>query len=410
MLQTHSPAHSTLPRQKGDYFPSEVTYAHSPRVFGLDFLRAAAILFVLVAHGTDLLMPFAPWWFAYFGHGGFYGVELFFVLSGFLIGTILVRSGSTLGEPNRVAIFYIRRWFRTLPLFWLFLGVHIILEHLLRNHHMSYSEIAQQGLFLRNLAALRITFFPESWSLAVEEWFYLIFPAALWLGLQTTRRFDRVLLSVALAFFLFSTIARMISAPHAYATWTEWQRKIVIYRFDGLMLGVFAAWVSQRFGNSWRNYRWLCAIIGLALLIAMYATLWTFSGQRLKWSADTYFARTFRFSLVSLGFALLLPIASLWKVANETLFTTVVRRIALWSYALYLVGLPLLQLFGRYIPLEWKMSLSSAVLIFSLQVGAFFLVSASLYRFYESRCTHLREKVAPLVADLGKRARRTNSG
>ena len=177
------------------------------------------------------------------------------------------------------------------------------------------------------------------------------------------------------------------------------------------MLGVFAAWVSQRFGNSWRNYRWLCAIIGLALLIAMYATLWTFSGSATKMERRDVFARTFRFSLVSLGFALLLPIASLWKVAKRnSLYYRCPPNCSFWFTPLYLVRLPLLQLFGRYIPLEWKMSLSSAVLILKLQVGAFFLVSASLYRFYESRCTHLREKVAPLVADLGKRARRTNSG
>jgi len=405
MPQTLVPSrHEARAQSVEDHFPSEVTYAHSPRVFGLDFLRALAILFVLVAHGTGLLMPFVPWWFGFFGHGGFYGVELFFVLSGFLIGTILVRSGSELGKPDRVAVFYIRRWFRTLPLFWLFLGVHTMLELLLRNRHMSSLMIAQHGFFLRNLFALHITFFPESWSLAVEEWFYLLFPASLWLGLQVTRRFDRVLLSVALAFFLFSTIGRMVSAPHAYATWTEWQRKIVIYRFDSLMLGVFAAWVSQRFANYWRHYRWICAFIGLTLLVAMYATLWTFADQQLKWSADTYFARTFRFSLVSLGFALLLPVSSLWKLKRETVFSTITRRIALWSYALYLVHLPLIQLIRHYVPESWKASFFPALLLFSLQVAAFSLISALLYRFFESRCTHLREKIAPFISTLSKHA------
>jgi Acyltransferase family len=120
--------HEARAQSVEDHFPSKVTYTHSPRVFGLDFLRALAILFVLVAHGTGLLMPFVPWWFAFFGHGGFYGVELFFVLSGFLIGTILVRSGSELGKPDHVAVFYIRRRFRTPPLFWLFLGVHTAVE------------------------------------------------------------------------------------------------------------------------------------------------------------------------------------------------------------------------------------------------------------------------------------------
>jgi hypothetical protein len=49
--------------------------AFPPRVCRLDFLRALAIFFVLVAHGTGLLMLFVPWWFGFFSHGGFYGVE-----------------------------------------------------------------------------------------------------------------------------------------------------------------------------------------------------------------------------------------------------------------------------------------------------------------------------------------------
>ncbi len=165
---------------------------------------------------------------------GFYGVELFFALSGFLIGNLLIRVGSALTQPDRLVTFYIRRWFRTLPLFWLFIGFQILLELGLRRHHLSYSEIVQHALFLRNFNALKITFFPESWSLAIEEWFYLLFPALLWLGLRVVSRFNIAFLSVAAIFFLFSTIARMIEAPHAYAHWPDWQRELVILRFDAI--------------------------------------------------------------------------------------------------------------------------------------------------------------------------------
>ena len=381
-------------------FPSEITYRHSARVFGLDFLRAAAILSVFIAHSIGVLMPHLPWWFVFCGHGGFYGVELFFVLSGFLIGTILIRSGTDLCQPDRIATFYIRRWFRTLPLFWLFLCINVAIEYALRSHYVNSAEIWSHGFFLRNLTTLRMTFFPESWSLAIEEWFYLLFPAALWLALRFDRRFDRAFLTVAIAFFLFSTIGRMVTSPHAYATWTEWQRKVAILRFDSLMIGVFGAWIATRYPSVWRRHTKLLALAGAILLIAMYAWLWKFVDHQVQWSADAYFARTFRFTLVSLGFALLLPAASDWSLKRENIFSTNIRRIALWSYALYLVHLPVIALFQQYWPKQWSASALQASVTFLLQVGCAITVSALLYRFFESRCTHLRETVAPIVTDI----------
>lgn len=379
-------------------FPPKITGAPSPRVFGLDLLRALAILGVVFAHDFALLYAHLPWWFGSLGHGGFYGVELFFVLSGFLIGRILIRNDSDLGQTANVAVFYIRRWFRTLPLFWLFLIVNVLLELLVRDHRLSVSEIASHGFFVRNFAAFHFTFFPESWSLAVEEWFYILFPAALWLGLRIWKRFDPAFLLVAAFFFTFSTVARMISAPTPNATWSEWQRMIVIYRFDALMTGVFAAWLSIRCRNFWRARRWFCAGIGLVLLLAMYATLWKIRGHHLEFGDDNYFARTFRFNCVSLGFALLLPLASQWRLARETFLSTGIRRIALWSYALYLVHLPVFQMATRYFLTGWKTSAPQAFASFLLQIAASVAISALLYRFYESRCTHLREKAAPAVA------------
>jgi peptidoglycan/LPS O-acetylase OafA/YrhL len=89
------------PKARGgteEMFPSRVTHVHSPPVFGLDFLRALAIGAVVVAHGFSFLMPHLPWWYGFLGHSGFYGVELFFALSGFLIGNLLIRAGSALAQ------------------------------------------------------------------------------------------------------------------------------------------------------------------------------------------------------------------------------------------------------------------------------------------------------------------------
>jgi peptidoglycan/LPS O-acetylase OafA/YrhL len=374
------------------------------RVFGLDLLRAVAIMGVVCAHGFVVLYPHLVGVLGIFGHGGFYGVELFFVLSGFLIGQILIRQGSALGRAANVAVFYVRRWFRTLPLFFLFLGINVWLELQFRQHRVGFSETLSHGFFLGNLTGFHMSFFPESWSLAIEEWFYLLFPAALWLGLKMSKRFDVAFLSAAFAFFTFSTVARMLAAHDPAATWSEALRMVVIYRFDALMIGMFSAWISVRCPVRWHKHQLLCALAGVALLIAMYSTLWKMENHHLAFGDDSYFARSFRFTLVSLGFALLLPWASDWKLTKENSCSTAIRRIALWSYGLYLVHLPVFSIVTEVVFRDSSKSLPRALSSFTLQIGGAIALSALLYRFFESRCTRLREKAAPAVAGFFPRA------
>ena len=137
----------------------------------------------------------------------------------------------------------------------------------------------------------------------------------------------------------------------------------------------------------------------------MYATLWKIENGHLAFGDDNFFARTFRFTLVSLGFALLLPWASAWRLAGENFASTSVRKIALWSYSLYLVHLPVFVLVSRAgLGGDAPMSLPVALLSFALQIGGAILLSALLYRFFESPCTRLREKAGPAVARIFARS------
>jgi len=365
------------------------------RIFGLDLLRAAAILSVLFAHLFAVLYPHVPW-LGLLGHGGFFGVELFFVLSGFLIGQILIREGAELGRGAALPSFYLRRWFRTLPLFWLLVVLNVLLDRWQQGSRLAASDVLGHALFVRNFAAPGLMFLPESWSLAVEEWFYLLFPAALWLALRVSRRADLAFLVTAATFYAFSTVARLVVAPQPAMTW-EWLRTVVIYRFDALMIGMVAAWVAARFPGGWRRWAVACAVGGLVLVVAMYATLWRIEGNWVANGADSFFARTWRFNLISLGFALLLPAAAEWRLARETWLSRPVRRIALWSYAIYLVQYPVERFVMPRCFSGWQASAWQAWSLFFTLIGAAIAVSAFLHHVYEAPCTRLRERAVPAL-------------
>src|SRR5262249_13567018 len=117
----------TFPRRGMQHCPimaSEPTSSEE-RVFGLDLMRAIAIALVLVCHSWALSdVP------SYWGEGiasvlGVLGVELFFVLSGFLIGNILLRQFEHGVDVGEMFSFWRRRWFRTLPAYYLYLLINI---------------------------------------------------------------------------------------------------------------------------------------------------------------------------------------------------------------------------------------------------------------------------------------------
>jgi len=317
---------------------------------------------------------------------GFLGVELFFVLSGFLIGGIILRSfGDSPGRKN-LKSFWIRRWFRTLPNYYLFLLVNWLFFP--ANGH-SLRASSSYLLFLQNLAWPAPSFFNESWSLAIEEWFYLVFPILL-VAASKIRREKRFAVAASLgALFLFSTLARFAAVGIWNPSFDAGVRKVVVFRFDALMLGVLAAFVRAYRPAAWIRLR------GAGLAAG------TLFGSVVAWSyyaldRDTsLFSRTLLFTLASLSVFCFLPWLDSWESA-EGPAARAVRNISLWSYSLYLCNIPvqhvLTKVFGDPRLAGAPLSLMKPQALAAAFVGLSILLSALCYRYFEKPAMNLRDR------------------
>jgi len=350
------------------------------RVFGLDFTRAVAISLVLFTHASFFLAPLKPDFEPLF-MVGYLGVDLFFALSGFLIGGILIHSaGRGTGWVGR---FWARRWLRTLPNYYLFLLINAALYLWIERqwpHALSYV------FFVQNLAWPHPLFFPEAWSLALEEVFYLLAPLSMLLFLPLVRRRWQTV-SVLCAALAAALLYRTLYVIDVNPSWHEGVRKVSLIRLDAIGYGVLAVYVCKAYALDLRSRRWLAVAGAVGLAVAWLVYLAT--------TIDTSLvARTLLFAIVSASFAALLPLAAVWEEpAWPPRAIAAVRQLALWSYALYLTHLPIMRVI-------YKLDLAPSNLLGCVAIAVVFaalaIASAALvYRGFERPILALRDRWVP---------------
>ncbi|WP_322053974.1 acyltransferase family protein [Paraburkholderia bannensis] len=236
------------------------------RNFGLDVVRTCAILPVMAEHFFQIALHQPPSWL---WPAGGWGVSLFFVLSGFLIGGIILRNFEPGMAFSGAKVFYQRRWMRTIPLYWTFLGISV------------FTSIAGFGLapevnvkcllyipFLQNLAwPLPAGWYQESWSLAVEEWFYLLFPL-LFIAIPFASTRARVI-GVAAVMTFVSVFLRILVFVKTGNT-TEALQSIVFLKLDGIAAGIFSVLLWQRCSQAIRSQKGFLCTVGILGSIACY--------------------------------------------------------------------------------------------------------------------------------------------
>lgn len=162
---------------------SHATYARTEIFSSLDGLRFLCIAAVLWHHS-----PLMSAWDLTLSSRGHLGVHMFFVLSGFLITTLLLREMRGTGQINLLA-FYWRRALRILPVYILVVAVAVFYDVVIKGNTQSLSLLPYYLTFLSNyLNVPDIPFLAPTWSLAVEEQYYLLWPLLLvvlpfrWIG------------------------------------------------------------------------------------------------------------------------------------------------------------------------------------------------------------------------------------
>lgn len=314
------------------------------RIPELDGIRGIAILLIIVVHFGDYTQTsqsvVEKTIRALIGLG-WTGVDLFFVLSGCLITTILLE---TKPSPDYFPTFYIRRALRILPLYYsavaIFFFVALPLAHLW--HRGLNIHGSEQSWFWFYLANWRIGFdeyavepLSHFWSLAIEEQFYLVWPVVVLLVSETK------LALVCVGTILGAMLLRNMDwALALHAQYSEILYSLTPFRVDALSFGALIAVImrSEKLKAGTRRFVGWMFLAGIAGTIAVAAT---------ARSVRPYSSPMGRFgySAVDLSFACLILWALLKSGSPEPLPRALraasLRRFGKYSYAMYVIHWPI---------------------------------------------------------------------
>jgi peptidoglycan/LPS O-acetylase OafA/YrhL len=343
---------------------------------GLDAVRSCAIALVLAAHGALHWLPVGPANAYLSGFAGFLGVNLFFSLSGFLIGGLVLRLAEEGATAGGVARFWARRWLRTLPLYYLVLAAMEVLTGV-RDWHA--------WLFLQNFPPDRPQALVVGWSLVLEEFFYLVLPLLVWglARLLPRQPGARLVLAASLLLILACTVARLLLVwgPDDGTTHVRpW------LSLDSCAYGVVAAWAWRQ---GWRMPGWLVwlALAVFAFTFLLFGVFPALGGlDRLgDWAVP--FGIVQRLWLHPAAAAVLIPVIALrWPVLPPWLATPL-RVTSLLSYGLYLVHV------GTMLEVDRAFPAAPAGLRTVLGLGLAVAVAWLLHRAIEQPVLRLRDRV-----------------
>nr|MBP6315968.1 acyltransferase [Chitinophagaceae bacterium] len=320
------------------------------RIVGLDILRSIAILLVLIRH-SELENT-------YVHKFGWLGVDLFFVISGFLVSGLLFSEYKKTQQVN-IRRFLIRRGLKIYPSFYFFLIVNILINYFFQDIIPTIPRLLSELFYVQNYLPY---IFTHTWSLAVEEHFYIILAITLFILWKYSLFSPKPRYIIYLGILLLTVYVLRMVLYTAHAPNFSLQHTHL--RADGIIIGVLLAYLFYftDYCIQLLKYKWILLPIALVLLIPGFI-----------WHGGDALMITVGLALVNIGFGILvlLIIGSHQIRERKPSWRKALGFIGVHSYSIYLWHLTgyyfLLKVFhyNTYI-------MTGLYIISSLLVGIFF--------------------------------------
>ncbi len=361
------------------------------RFFGLDFLRALSISLLLFSHSSWIYNSTSL-----FGKlqdaSGFLGVELFIVLSGFLIGGIVYKQFLHENYGLKDAYLFVsRRLMRVLPSYYLIVFILTIVYLIFG---FPISQVGYYLLLIQNFATPIPSFFPESWSLPVKEMGYIF---VIILLVVVSKSFAKVskqvlFLTVILGLIAFTFFLKLYYDLHStnldLKQWSFNIRSVVIYRIDSVLIGVLFGYFNYNYKELLLAKRNWFLVIGILLLILLVLCIVVF---KFRLDNASWFWNILCLPLLSLTICMFIPFLLNWKMPSQRIGNGI-TFICDISYSIYLLHYSLVLFLLKYFINTknfetWQLN-SFTILYVSVTVGLSYL----MYTYFEKPINEYRAK------------------
>ena len=283
------------------------------------------------------------------------------------------------------------RWVRTLPSYYIMLTFLVLLFALVA-HKLDVPF--KNYLFVQTLFQNHSKFYRETWTIAIEEWFYFTFPLLFyWINSILKISKKRSFLYILVAYIIICNFLKVyyyynVFPDHTFEQWTKF-REIVVLRIDTIAIGLLGAYICYFYNDFWERNKYRFLPFGIVIYIGSILFYWTWSNKIIDTEFLTFYHYTFFYLVSPISLVLCLPYLKTIKFKNNfanhfILFTSLI------SYSIFLLhGTFLLLLFV----LIYVGVVKNVFIVYVLWMFTTFFLSNLFFNKIELPMMNMRRKI-----------------